>query len=153
MYSLPGGEVYSLPGGEVCFEQSQGVNIALYHNLPFCYCCADIDECSTQKVCVGEKQTCVNSHGSYKCACEKGYKLHDGKCIKKEKSKFLFKAASAIKLFVRLISKKFDMSSVEYNMSSVEYNMSSVEYNMSNVEYNMSSVEYNMLACWCKFVI
>ncbi|KAK2187175.1 hypothetical protein NP493_173g04024 [Ridgeia piscesae] len=56
--------------------------------------CTDIDECDTQGVCAGEKQTCVNSPGSYKCNCDKGYKLKDGKCMKKETKKTVKKSAS-----------------------------------------------------------
>ncbi|XP_071327428.1 complement component C1q receptor [Trachinotus anak] len=39
--------------------------------------CSDIDECQSQ-VC-GDR-LCVNTHGSYRCACKDGYKLIHGKC-------------------------------------------------------------------------
>lgn len=49
---------------------------------------SDIDECSEDPtLCVGEKQSCVNNDGGYKCQCEKGY-LYDGEsktCIPKPK--------------------------------------------------------------------
>ncbi|XP_040916765.1 complement component C1q receptor [Toxotes jaculatrix] len=39
--------------------------------------CSDIDECQSQ-TCEGH--LCVNTQGSYTCACEDGYEMIDGKC-------------------------------------------------------------------------
>ncbi|KAK2826318.1 hypothetical protein Q5P01_020532 [Channa striata] len=40
--------------------------------------CSDIDECQSN-VCEG--QVCLNTHGSYKCACTDGFEMINGKCI------------------------------------------------------------------------
>lgn len=39
--------------------------------------CSDIDECQSQAC---KNDLCINTHGSYKCACKVGYKMMDGKC-------------------------------------------------------------------------
>lgn len=39
--------------------------------------CSDIDECQSQPC---EPHLCVNTHGSYTCACKGGYEMVDGKC-------------------------------------------------------------------------
>ncbi|XP_059210044.1 LOW QUALITY PROTEIN: complement component C1q receptor [Centropristis striata] len=39
--------------------------------------CSDIDECQSQAC---EHDLCVNTHGSYTCACKSGYQIVDGKC-------------------------------------------------------------------------
>ncbi|KAK2891568.1 hypothetical protein Q8A73_017233 [Channa argus] len=39
--------------------------------------CSDIDECQSQ-ACEGH--VCINTHGSYKCACSDGYETINGKC-------------------------------------------------------------------------
>lgn len=39
--------------------------------------CSDIDECQSQ-ICL--HNLCVNTHGSYKCECNDGYEMIDGKC-------------------------------------------------------------------------
>ena len=50
----------------------------------------DIDECAVPTTCAGERQSCVNTPGSFRCSCEKHYTLSDGQCIKKEKGKLSF---------------------------------------------------------------
>lgn len=46
------------------------------------FCLADIDECSENGGLCGEG-SCVNTRGSYKCACPDGYVLMEGetKCM------------------------------------------------------------------------
>ncbi|XP_028421075.1 complement component C1q receptor [Perca flavescens] len=39
--------------------------------------CSDIDECQSQ-ACA--HHLCINTHGSYTCACEGGYEMVDGEC-------------------------------------------------------------------------
>lgn len=39
--------------------------------------CSDIDECQSQNC---EHHLCINTHGSYMCACRDGYQMVDGKC-------------------------------------------------------------------------
>lgn len=39
--------------------------------------CSDIDECQSQAC---EHHLCVNTRGSYTCACKDGYEMVDGKC-------------------------------------------------------------------------
>ncbi|GLD56261.1 complement component C1q receptor-like protein [Lates japonicus] len=39
--------------------------------------CSDIDECQLQAC---EDQLCVNTHGSYRCACKDGFEMVHGKC-------------------------------------------------------------------------
>ncbi|XP_059703266.1 protein disulfide isomerase CRELD2 [Haemorhous mexicanus] len=44
--------------------------------------CTDIDECNLpEKVCTKENQDCVNTSGSYKCACSEGFEDKDGTCV------------------------------------------------------------------------
>ncbi|KAM9339190.1 thrombomodulin-like [Symphorus nematophorus] len=44
--------------------------------------CIDIDECDSEKPC---DHKCENLFGSYKCSCDKGFKLiKDSKCIKED---------------------------------------------------------------------
>ncbi|XP_030062625.1 protein disulfide isomerase CRELD1 [Microcaecilia unicolor] len=43
--------------------------------------CLDIDECNNQDpICTGEHEVCVNTEGSHRCTCEKGYSKNDGVC-------------------------------------------------------------------------
>lgn len=54
---------------------------------PVCYCpdgnklegqqCVDANECELDNVC---DQTCINTKGSYKCACVSGYKMVENRC-------------------------------------------------------------------------
>lgn len=39
--------------------------------------CSDIDECQSQSC---EHHVCINTPGSYRCACKDGYRMVDGKC-------------------------------------------------------------------------
>ncbi|XP_069028568.1 complement component C1q receptor [Embiotoca jacksoni] len=39
--------------------------------------CSDVDECQSEAC---EDHVCVNTHGSYTCACKDGYEMVDGKC-------------------------------------------------------------------------
>ena len=48
------------------------------------YSCADIDECeeaarNDSSICV-ENSDCINTLGSYRCACFEGYLLVNGSC-------------------------------------------------------------------------
>ena len=37
----------------------------------------DLNECANKNACCGEDNICVNTEGSYKCFCDKGY-YYDG---------------------------------------------------------------------------
>ncbi|KAM4723631.1 complement component C1q receptor [Anableps anableps] len=39
--------------------------------------CSDVDECLSQPC---DRHNCVNTHGSYRCVCQDGYRLTDGEC-------------------------------------------------------------------------
>ncbi|XP_029471810.1 cysteine-rich with EGF-like domain protein 2 isoform X1 [Rhinatrema bivittatum] len=44
--------------------------------------CTDIDECNfDEKVCTRENEDCINTPGSYKCACSEGFEDKDGECV------------------------------------------------------------------------
>ena len=42
-------------------------------------CSQDVDECVDEEVCL-LNQVCVNSIGSFKCACRDGYASYNGAC-------------------------------------------------------------------------
>ena len=43
--------------------------------------CIDIDECDTYSHnCFGKHQTCLNTFGSYKCICKRGFKMENNNC-------------------------------------------------------------------------
>lgn len=47
--------------------------------------CADINECETgEKLCFRENEDCINTPGSYKCACSEGFEDKDGECTQNE---------------------------------------------------------------------
>nr|XP_033814163.1 protein disulfide isomerase CRELD2 [Geotrypetes seraphini] len=44
--------------------------------------CTDVDECNLgEKVCLRENEDCINTPGSYKCACSEGFEDKDGTCV------------------------------------------------------------------------
>lgn len=47
--------------------------------------CTDINECETgEKLCFRENEDCINTPGSYKCACSEGFEDKDGECTQNE---------------------------------------------------------------------
>ncbi|XP_075713327.1 protein disulfide isomerase CRELD2 [Rhinoderma darwinii] len=43
--------------------------------------CTDINECeNSEEACVRDNEDCLNTPGSYKCVCGKGFEDQDGKC-------------------------------------------------------------------------
>ncbi|KAM4676671.1 protein disulfide isomerase CRELD2 isoform 2-T2 [Discoglossus pictus] len=44
--------------------------------------CTDINECnSSEEVCLQDNQECINTPGSFKCACAEGFEDKDGQCV------------------------------------------------------------------------
>ncbi|EDO44417.1 predicted protein [Nematostella vectensis] len=43
--------------------------------------CLDINECATGQVTCGDGQICLNTKGSYRCICKRGYKAEGPKCV------------------------------------------------------------------------
>ena len=43
-------------------------------------CDTDIDECQENPTVCGNAMICNNTEGSYRCNCQKGFQLLDGKC-------------------------------------------------------------------------
>ena len=81
----------------------------------------DIDECAVPTTCPGERQSCANTPGSYRCSCEKHYTLSDGECIKKEKGKLSFNHniiySSSLVFSVSVDASRFHSPRSLYNMS------------------------------------
>jgi hypothetical protein len=45
------------------------------------YCSEDIDECdNSSSPCMGDKESCINTVGSYKCECREGFHNSSGEC-------------------------------------------------------------------------
>ena len=59
--------------------ESQNTNI-FSHLIKICI--ADIDECEEYGACPDNHMFCVNTPGTFQCACDKGYVMENGKCIK-----------------------------------------------------------------------
>lgn len=43
--------------------------------------CVDVDECEDAGLCAGVGSECVNTPGSYQCACSDGFDWEDGGCV------------------------------------------------------------------------
>lgn len=43
--------------------------------------CKDIDDCADNRLCAGDHMLCENTHGSFKCICEKGFEMQNGICM------------------------------------------------------------------------
>ena len=48
-------------------------------------CEEDINECHLNNTCTGDHEVCVNTPGSYRCDCDKGYQNISGICQGKKK--------------------------------------------------------------------
>ncbi|PAV55991.1 hypothetical protein WR25_14356 [Diploscapter pachys] len=58
--------------------------------------CVDVDECAIEPaVCTRENEKCVNSEGSYRCACVDGYKRNGADCTLDVEVKFAENNASS----------------------------------------------------------
>lgn len=43
--------------------------------------CLNVDECAAGTATCPANSNCVDTQGSYKCVCNFGYKLDNGKCV------------------------------------------------------------------------
>lgn len=67
--------------------------------------CTDINECEdSEKVCSRENEVCINTLGSYKCACSEGFEDHDGSCVETAKSEDSVKSEDYLTLEAQPLS-------------------------------------------------